>query len=184
MMKPGCGARTDTSHRSPWPSSAWEDLKKEPLRTGQSPPPSKQWDATRLSLSVHSNRAKERQRRLLHEDMSEFSDQRQNSQMVPYGEMTAADSQKVIEEIVPAPKKEICRKEEERKGKWQDQCHSIFPQSSCFGEWRSGHQESYGVGPQSIKEPRAQPKATRSWCISFCKVAFVGLWSACPGLSC
>lgn len=38
--------------------------------------------------------------------------------MVFYGEMIVVDSQKVIEEIVFVLKKEICRKEEERKGKW------------------------------------------------------------------
>lgn len=136
---------------------------------------------TDCPLKIHTQQNTEkRPGGLLHKDRSEFLEYlRQNSQMVHHGQMIATGSQKVMEETVSASKREICQKED-ITGRWQDNSHSIFPLPAVFENWDLGTRKVMMWGRKAQNNQVPGQKQCCSWCISFCKVAFVGAMKHLP----
>ncbi|XP_059999203.1 zinc finger CCHC domain-containing protein 9 [Lagenorhynchus albirostris] len=106
---------TTTQNKRPFPATSWEDMKKGSFEgKSQNLPKSKQLEADSLCLKNHAPQAKhkknKKKKEYLNEDVNGFMEYlRQNSQMVRNGEMIAADSQEVREEIAVALKKDSRR---------------------------------------------------------------------------
>ncbi|XP_032482066.1 zinc finger CCHC domain-containing protein 9 isoform X3 [Phocoena sinus] len=186
---------TTTQNKRPFPATSWEDMKKGSFEgKSQNLPKSKQLEADSLSLKNHAPQAKhkknKKKKEYLNEDVNGFMEYlRQNSQMVHNGEMIAADSQEVREEIAVALKKDSRR--EGRRLKRQAAKKNAMV---CFHCRKPGHgiadcpaaleNQEMGTGIcyrcGSTEHEITKCKAKVNFLLQ--NVLFVGKWDICPDL--
>lgn len=115
-------ARVTTSNsKRPLSATSWEDMKKGSAeRANQNLPNHKQCQSSRLSLKNDSPQAKrkknKKKKEYLNEDVNGFMEYlKQSSQVLHNGQLIAADSQEIREEIAVALKKDSRREERRLK---------------------------------------------------------------------
>lgn len=131
---------TTSNHRRPLSATSWEDMREESAGSAdRNLPKHKQRQISRLPLKNDSPQAKhkknKKKKEYLNEDVNGFMEYlKQNSQMLHNGQLIAADSREVREEIAVALKKDN-RREERRLKRQAAKKNAMI----CFHCRRPGH---------------------------------------------